>query len=603
MKAQRASPLMQVAMRASPCGAARGALIAVIAFAAQSAQADALDDLLAIVPKDATTIVAVASLSKLSVDVDACIAAMDRKESVIAGRPIDQIRGWLEVREGFDERGSFAAWTLKTAPPDAAAAGEAQAPPQWTLLIPSEDPAAFIVSNIAPDASGAGKLRGETVYSRALAKHVIVSTLKSAVDGYEPAGGVGSDFAAKFGERALARARAGEVFAWARGKALVENGLVSALSENLGTGDRLREFFAGATDGLLVADVDALGLSLRAFAVVAPESDLAKVCAGATAMTGEGAATLGKLPKSPFYCAFAVDATAMGGAGKLDELASALALSDAMPAWLAEAKDGVRGIRFACYPSKLGLLAGGLLNDCACVIETDRPAVIRDLFKSSLMAQTGNAEGVRREPAWEDSRTLKSGLVVEAFELKETPLGPSEAKGEDLGNLAMRQMMRQAIFGSRGMHGFVKVLPNAVVVTFSQRPDVLDRAVAAVAGGESLQDDSVLVAMRPWLVQGAQCEAFISVGQLLKVVRQLASAFGGGEFQLPTIPSRSPPVALALKVEPSSIEAAVMIPTATIAAIYDQAMSGAMGGPQLGPGNRGAPKDSPQDSPKDSQSE
>jgi hypothetical protein len=328
----------------------------------------------------------------------------------------------------------------------------------------------------------------------------------------------------------------------------------------------------------LVLDADALGLSIRAYSTYSPESELTKIASGAKPVEGGGAATLSGLPKSSFYLAAAIDAQALGGANKLDALTAALGVSDFVPAWLSQAKEGVRSIRFAAYPSKLGILAGGALNDCALLIETDQPQMIRDLFKSSLMAQAGKSEGVRKEPAWEDGRTLKNGTVADAFELKETPLGASEAEGADLSGVAMRQITRQAIFGSRGMHGFFKMMPKSVLITFSQRPDVLDRAIASANGGDSLKDESVLVAMRPWLVPGAQIEAFISVGQILKVVKQIADSFGGGGMALPSIPSRSPPIAIALRSDPQSFEAAVMIPTAVLAAGYDQILSSALGG-------------------------
>ncbi len=581
--------------------------VGLVMCVASVACADALDDVLTLVPKDSASMIAIPSLAKLSRDVDACIAGMDRKETAIAGRPVDQLRGMLGIKEGFDERGSMAAWTVggvSVVGSDGQPVARA-----WVLLVPSEDPAAFVTANIAPNSEGIGEFRGEKVHARALAKHVLVSISKSAIDEYDPSGGIGADFAKRVGDRGMTLARGGDLIAWAGADALKESqsatpGRPNAEGEALGgilagvagSTDRFRELFAGMADGLLVVDADALGLSLRAYGTYSSGSQLGQLALDAKPVAGEGAMTLAGLPKAPFYCAVALDAQALGGASKLDALTSALGVSDLVPAWLSQAKEGVRSIRFACYPSKLGLIAGGFLNDCACLIETSQPQAIRDLFKSSLMAQTGNAEGVRREPAWEDGRVLKNGTVVDAFELKEFPLGPSEAQGVDLSGVTMRQMMRQAIFGSRGMHGFVQVLPSAVVITFSQRPDVLDRALTAAAGGESLKDDSVIVAMRPWLVPGAQCEAFISVGQILKVVRQLASTFGGGQMQLPTIPTRSPPVAFAFRVNPTATEASAMIPTATLAAVYDQVMSGAMGGRR---GGERPPSEPPPESMKD----
>ena len=540
----------------------------------------ALDDLLALVPSDATSVIAIPSLAKVSGDIDACIAGMDRKETVIAGRPVDQLRGALDIREGFDEKGSMAVWTT-TAQGDAA--GVAGVRPV-VLLIPCDDPAAFLLANLTPDAAGVGTFRGESVYSKALAKHVIVSRDRAAIDGYDAKGGILASLKSRLGERGMALARGGDLFAWGTGATLREmlsKGAVEApgMIKGIGArGDSMRALLDGVADGLLVADADPLGLSLRGYASFAAESELAKLATGAKPLDGDAGATLAGLPKAPFYLALAVDTQSLGGAAAADALIKSLGAADLLPTWFSQAKDGVRSIRFAAYPSKLGLLAGGLFNDSALLIETTQPQVMRDLFKSSLLSQAGVGDGVRREPAWEEARTLKDGSEVDAYELKETPLGPSEADGADLGQVAMQQMIRQASFGSRGMHGFVKVLPSAVIVTFSQRPDVLSRALAAASGGESLKDDTVLASMRPFMVRGAQVEGFISVGQILKVVRQLAQTFGGAGLQLPTIPSKSPPIALGFRVSPTAAEGAVMIPTATLAAVYDQMMRGAMGG-------------------------
>lgn len=512
--------------------------------------ADALDDVLALIPADVDSALAVPSLQKVSGDLDECIARMDRKESVIAGRSIDHLKRALQLRESFDERGSLAAWTRAGA---------------VVLLIPCDDPAEFLKANLAVDAAGATTFREEVVHTKSLAKHVLISTSKEAIDAYDAKGGTLESLTQRLGERAVTLARGGDLIGWANSAAIAE---MATQSDNAPT--RVRELLSGISDALLVVDADALGLSLRTYMVYAAQSELGALAADTKPLEGSGGSTLAGLPKASFYLAAALDVQALGGPSKFDALAASLGVSDLIPAWLAQAQDGVRCVRFAAYPSKLGLLAGGLLNDCVFVIETAHPEKIRDLFKSSLLAQAGAHDGVRREPAWEDARTLKDGSVVDAFELKETPLGASEAPGEDLSGVAMQQLMRQAFFGGRGMHGFLKVLPSAVVVTMSQRPDVLARALAAANGGESLKDESVLVSMRPWLVQGAQCELFISAGQILKVVRQLAATFGGAELPLPTIPAKSAPIAIALRIDPRAAELGVMIPTATLAAAYDQ---------------------------------
>lgn len=564
----------------------------VFVGASRSASADALDDVLALIPPDAASFVIVPNLASVNADVESCIAAMDRKESILVGRPIDQLRSALGITEGLDERGSLALWSTGT-PSDEGRA--------FLLLLPAENPPAFITANLAPAADGSASMRGERVFTRALQRHVLVARTKADIDGYDAKGGIGTHWSSLVGARAVDLSRRGDAVAWAGADALSESrrsaeqqakdaaGL-EIFAQATAVPAKMQALLGGVKSGVIVLDVDALGLSLRSVAMYSQESELQRLSKGSVPVVG-GGGTLAGLPRSPFYLAAAIDAQALGGSGKLDELATAVGANGVLPGWLAQAKEGVKSVRFACYPSKLGVLAGGLLNDCALLIETENPAAIRDLFRTWLLAQTGKAEGVRREPAWEDGRTLKNGIVADAFELKETPLGASEAEGADLSGVAMRQLSRQALFGTRGMHGLVKVLPSAVVVTFSQRPDVLERAIKAAQGGESLDGEATLVAMRPWLVPGAQIEAFVSVGQIVKVARQLADSFGGGDIPWPAIPARSPPIAVALRADERSSEAAVMIPTPTLAAAYDQALSARLrGGADDGAEASGDPK-------------
>ena len=70
---------------------------------------------------------------------------------------------------------------------------------------------------------------------------------------------------------------------------------------------------------------------------------------------------------------------------------------------------------------------------------------------------------------------MKDGSTVTAFAVKETVTGP--------GGDVTERLMRQVLLSARGLHGFVRTVPGAVVVTFSQRTDVLGRATAAATPG------------------------------------------------------------------------------------------------------------------------
>ena len=556
-------------VKAAATATATATAIALALLVAGWASADALDDVLALVPPTATSVIVAPSLAKVSADIDDCLAAMDRKETVVAGRPVDHLRAALSIQEGFNEQGSMAVWTVEELTDGA---------PTYVFLVPVDDPAGFLKANVERGEDGVERYRGAPMFTRALAKHVLASKSKGAIEGYAAGDGIGTTLAPRMGDASMALARRGDLVFWSAkgvwsGQAMALKGLVD-----------------GASDLLVVVDVDTLGLSIRSFGRIEPGTPLAALASSCTAVEGDGAATLKGIHGGPFLFAGAVDLQALGGPAKLADLAALLGAADAMPAWFASATQGMRSLRLAIYPSKLGILAGGVLNDSNVVIETANPTAVRDLLKRSLLEQAGVGDGVRREPTWEDGRTLKDGTVVDAYELKETPLGPSEAGDSDPQVAAMRGLFRQALFGPRGLHGFAKVTPKGLVMTFSQRPDVLARALEAEAGGASMADDPVIESLAPWLVRGAQVSGFVSVGQILKIARQMADAFGGG-MDLPSIPTKSPPVAFAFKATPSEVETALMIPTAVLGALYDQAI-GQLGG-RGGRGRPAAPSPDP----------
>jgi hypothetical protein len=534
-----------------------------------SAMGDGFDDAIAIVPGNAPWAIVVPSLSKAAVDLGECLASMDRKEGAIVGRPMDHLRAFLEAREGFDESGSFAAW---------AGVGTADRP-DLLLLIPAADPAAYIAAHPTRAEDGSLLVRGESFYARAFARHLLVSKSKAAVESFATGEPLAKAIEAEFGGEGVAQARAADVAAWiatpdaARAAAAVAPAPM-ALND-------LGAIGSGFTATLVFADIDPLGLSIRTRSKIAEGSSLAQLAA--RCRTGADAAQrkpLAGLYGGPFLVAGGVDVAALGGRESIIDLASMVSVADRVPSWLTSGETTIGAVRFASYPSKLGVLAGGLLNDAALVIESSSPGKLRDALKEWVLAQEGIANGVRRTPSWEDGRALKDGSTADAFEVKETPLGPSEAQGVDLAEVAAQRMAAQALLGPRGLHGFAKVTPTSLVITFSQRPDVFGRAVAAAGASESLSDDAVIKSMESRLLPGAQVEAYLSVGQLLKAIRQLADMFGGAGGALPNISSKAPPVAWAFRAAPREASMALVVPTPVLSAAIDQVLAGQVAAPK-----------------------
>jgi hypothetical protein len=234
--------------------------------------------------------------------------------------------------------------------------------------------------------------------------------------------------------------------------------------------------------------------------------------------------------------------------------------------WLDGAEDAVQQVQVASYPSKLGILSGGILNDASFVVTTEDPQAVVGAIRRWVEAQSGEAEGIRREPSWEEARQLKDGSTVTAFAVKETATGPG---GDVTGRIA-----RQVILSARGLHGFVRSVPGAVVVTFSQRTDVLGRATAAATPGaaKTLAASPVVRAMSGWLVPDADFVMYLGVGELMSAARQVAEAIPGmAGAAIPQPGGAIEPIAAAFRSRDAAWEAAVVVPAGVLGLAFDAA--------------------------------
>jgi hypothetical protein len=197
---------------------------------------------------------------------------------------------------------------------------------------------------------------------------------------------------------------------------------------------------------------------------------------------------------------------------------------------------------------------------------------VKAALRAWVEEQAGERGGLRTEATWEEARELKDGTKVSAFAVKETVTGP----GPD----AMERMAKQLLVSARGLHGFAREVPGALVVTYSQRTDVLDRATKAAGGdGKALGAAGTVRAMAPWLVPDADVVAFLGVGELLGAAQQVAAVIPGGAAEMvPEAPEGLEPVAFAVRSKASTWEAALVLPSGVLGIAFDAAMAQAMGG-------------------------
>ena len=94
----------------------RPAILAVaLAFApAVPVPAGSLEDALRLVPADAAAAFVVPSVKAASDDLQLAIDRMGRAEAALGGRPIDLLKAQLRIGAGFDDRGAFATWSVRS---------------------------------------------------------------------------------------------------------------------------------------------------------------------------------------------------------------------------------------------------------------------------------------------------------------------------------------------------------------------------------------------------------------------------------------------------------------------------------------------------------
>ena len=564
------------------------------AFLSMAGRADSLDEALALVPPEADAAFVVPSLKRASDDLQACLERADRPETQLLGRPLDLLKSQLGVSVGVRDDGSvvgLARWTGE--------AGE----PTLTLLVPVSDAAAFLNDNFERGAD-AEPVGGQPVLPRTVRRAdstlfvaevtdgsrrwVALSPTAAGVDGLKADAARAAAHRERLGAGADRLLRGAEILAWTSGEGLrrsadarAKEALAEAPAEaaqEIQKGmERLRAVQVAAT----AWDIDALGIVGRGLLRIDREHEAAAPFAGGRQRPAAAPGRrLGLLPAQGFYMAMGIDIDGLGGVAALK------ALGDLLPGteWLAPWVGGAQELQMAVYPSKLGVTVGGILNDAALVLRCASPSGQRDALKTRLQALQGEHEGVKRVLTWEADKAVKDSGTADAFELQQTVLpaqpgdkpavGAAVGAADDDGDTGLvSTMVTSVLLGSRGLHGFVKPFDDrgVLVATFSQRPDVWRRAVAAATGdGPSLGTGATLAAMRGFALDDPDMEMALGLGQLVKLAQQVAKTFGADDV-IPSVDAGSEPIYGSLEVDDYRVEAACVVPSAVVGLMVEQA--------------------------------
>ena len=533
-------------------------------------------------PVDAVSLAVVPDAKSLGEDMGELAAKLQRMQALTEMKPLDLLKSQLGVGPGMNDRGAFVAWFVVAADQSL----------QWCALIPTTDSAQFLQANFeatpatAPDAFS---WRGKTVYAKSIDGWVVVSQNADLARSYVGKPGLVERLKNRLGERGFSLLCDGDIGLWAGPQSLADirnagqqtaeamEGLTPKPNEKnisnpdskadtksdqqKSSRDRVTKLMEGLTDGVTSIDVDPLGVLISTYAVLDPASELGKSARGGA----HAGANLNRLPRGPFVVAVSADMAGLGGTQAFLDLAAQIPGGEQVPAWVEQNKNLASAIQFAIYPSKLGVVGGGLLNEAMLWIATTDSAKAKSVLEQWMLSLSGEVDGQKRDATWEKDRVLKNGISTDAYAIKDIPL-PKNGQPARKSN-PMERIVRSLMYGPKGPNGFVKTFPDGVFVTFSQRPDVIEKAVNCATGTSSLESDAVLTALRGWMMPKPDALAFVGVGSLLNVVRQAANAFPMGGIEIPDAPPDLEPIAFALSVDSSKIETSTMIPTNVIGVV------------------------------------
>ena len=533
-------------------------------------------------PVDAVSLAVVPDAKSLGEDMGELAAKLQRMQALTEMKPLDLLKSQLGVGPGMNDRGAFVAWFVVAADQSL----------QWCALIPTTDSAQFLQANFeatpatAPDAFS---WRGKTVYAKSIDGWVVVSQNADLARSYVSKPGLVERLKNRLGERGFSLLCDGDIGLWAGPQSLADirnagqqaakamEGATATpnekdiskpdtkadtkIQQQTSSRDRVTKLMEGLTDGVTSIDVDPLGVLVRTYAVLDPASELGKSARGGAHV----GANLNRLPRGPFVVAVSANMAGLGGTQAFLDLAAQIPGGEQVPAWVEQNKNLASAIQFAIYPSKLGVVGGGLLNEAMLWIATADSTKAKSVLEQWMLSLSGEVDGQKRDATWEKDRVLKNGISTDAYAIKDIPL-PKNGQPARKSN-PMERIVRSLMYGPKGPNGFVKTFPDGVFVTFSQRPDVIEKAVNCATGTSSLESDAVLTALRGWMMPKPDALAFVGVGSLLNVVRQAANAFPMGGIEIPDAPPDLEPIAFALSVDSSKIETSTMIPTNVIGVV------------------------------------
>ncbi len=534
-----------------------GSMLTQVVRPVSASQAD--EDAWSLVPQNAFAAVVVPSIKRANADLISMFEGMDRASALLGPNPMEMLLLNAGLTGALLEEGTAAIVLM--------------APDEPVFVLPVHDAQAWIAENFSPASDTADEVRtlkrdeSRSLHVRAAGEHVLLARTKVVADAYAAAErGLYTVITARLPQSALAAAVQGDVIIYASPGAVRQFAQQAVLPRerfpaqpdpavNAGESDPdLSELFALDDDAITLVGLnfDPLGLGVRTVTAFSEGSMSARLSRGGP----RHAQGLGSLPGHPFFLAGSIDVQGLGGSTVLERLSGGIM---PLPEWLGTTSS----VQFVSSPSVLGI-QGGLLNETALVIATERPEELRQFIEREVRGLPRDGERVVREPLWDANAKEFDGFTVDSFEVKhrwpsDEPTGP---------------MVESLLFGRRGIHGYVGEAGKNIVITMSQRRDVYVRTVKAALGeGRSLGENAMIRSMREWLPADSDIEVFLGVGQFGQVLQQIRQMIPMENVPIPVIDPKTKPVGLALSVDGGRIETGAVIPADVLSMVVDQALT------------------------------
>lgn len=278
----------------------------------------------------------------------------------------------------------------------------------------------------------------------------------------------------------------------------------------------------------------------------------------ASAVTGGGSSSplLSKLPAGPYLLAAALD-TRSAGARKLfaDLYAKSAAaggkdVSEANEKLYTQA-DGQAAV--VGFPMG-GALAGLLTSTVGYTASSDPAQALKNIRESVTVMNDKTIEGMSYKATYTEASGKPDAPAFDAWDMK-ISMNDADQAGQ-MGAQAM-----QFMFGPQGgPGGYLAKGEGGVYRSYSRNSELMNKAIAAGKGGESLNSDPLIKYLQAKLPSTRVAEVYLGPRSLLDLVLPFA-AMAGVPIGADKIPEKLPPVGLSISAVNGAAQMSVFVPS------------------------------------------